>query len=207
MEIPLNVEVECADGRCGRSTFVIVDPVTQEVTHLVVRDERRPHTERLVPARLIADSNHEEITLRCTQQEWQRMEPFYITEFVRAAIPHYEVTSQYMWPDVTTRTTLKWIPETYQNLPPHTRDVRRGAYVQATDGRVGRVDEFLVDPRNHHINHLVMREGRLWGQKDVSIPVAQIDRIEEDTVYLKLDKAGVEKLPAIPLHRPLLNLA
>ena len=37
--------------------------------------------------------------------------------------------------------------------------------------------------------------------KDVSIPVSQIDRIEGDTVYLKLDRRGVGALPAIPVRR------
>ena len=32
------------------------------------------------------------------------------------------------------------------------------------------VDELLVDPENEHITHLVMREGHLWGQKDVVYP-------------------------------------
>jgi hypothetical protein len=43
-----------------------------------------------------------------------------------------------------------------------------------------------------------MREGHLWGQKEITIPVSAIARVEEDTVYLKLDKAGVEALPAVP---------
>jgi hypothetical protein len=66
---------------------------------------------------------------------------------------------------------------------------------------VGRVDEFLIDPENDHITHLVMREGHLWGQKDVTIPISEIDRIEGDSVYLKLSKDEVEALPAIPMHR------
>jgi sporulation protein YlmC with PRC-barrel domain len=85
--------------------------------------------------------------------------------------------------------------------------VRRGAHVQATDGRVGRVDEFVVDPLSHRITDLVMREGHLWGTKTVSIPVEQIDEIEEKTVYLKLDKAGVEKLPTIDLQTSLVHHA
>jgi len=39
------------------------------------------------------------------------------------------------------------------------------------------------------------------GQKDVTISVAQIDRIDEDAVYLKLNKRQVAALPAIPVHR------
>jgi sporulation protein YlmC with PRC-barrel domain len=66
---------------------------------------------------------------------------------------------------------------------------------------VGKVDEFLVDLSDGHITHLVLREGHLWGQKDVTIPVSEIQRIEEDTVYLKLDKHSIEKLPGIPVKR------
>jgi sporulation protein YlmC with PRC-barrel domain len=77
----------------------------------------------------------------------------------------------------------------------------RGARVEATDGRVGRVDEFLIDPENDHITHIVLREGHLWGQRDVSIPVSEIERVEEDAVYLKLSKRKIEALPATPVRR------
>jgi len=52
-----------------------------------------------------------------------------------------------------------------------------------------------------HITHLVLREGHLWGEKDVTIPVSQIDHIEEGTVHLKLSKPDIEALPAIPVRR------
>jgi len=45
------------------------------------------------------------------------------------------------------------------------------------------------------ITHLILREGHLWGQKEVTIPLNQIERIEDDTVYLKLRKEEIEKLP------------
>ena len=66
---------------------------------------------------------------------------------------------------------------------------------------MGWVDEFLVDPEDGYITHLILREGHLWGQKDVTIPVSEIERIEENTVYLKLNKRDVGKLPAIPIRR------
>jgi sporulation protein YlmC with PRC-barrel domain len=79
--------------------------------------------------------------------------------------------------------------------------VHRGARIHATDGAIGRVDEFLVNPANNRISHLVLREGHLWGQKDVTIPVAEIDHIDEDAVCLKLNKQQVGALPAIPVRR------
>jgi len=45
-----------------------------------------------------------------------------------------------------------------------------------------------------------MREGHLWGQKDVTIPVSEIDHLEENTIYLKLNKKEVEALPSVPIN-------
>jgi len=80
--------------------------------------------------------------------------------------------------------------------------VYRGARVEATDGKAGMLGEFLVNPLTGHISHLILMEGHLWGKKEVTIPVSAIDRIEEDTVYLKLDKKAVESLPSEPVRRP-----
>jgi hypothetical protein len=63
------------------------------------------------------------------------------------------------------------------------------------------VDEFLINPDNDRITHLIMREGHLWGQKDVTIPVSPIDHYKDGTVYLKLRKKAIEKLPTIPVER------
>jgi uncharacterized membrane protein/sporulation protein YlmC with PRC-barrel domain len=78
----------------------------------------------------------------------------------------------------------------------------RGADVQATDGRVGTVDDLITDPKSGELSHLVLLEGHLWGKKEVTLPLSAIDRVEANTVHLKLDKAAVEQLPAIPYKRP-----
>jgi hypothetical protein len=89
----------------------------------------------------------------------------------------------------------------YETIPLDELAMCRGDRVEATDGRVGRIDEFLVDPETMRITHLVMREGHLWGQKDVTIQVSQIDRITDGTVYLRLSKQQIEELPALKLRR------
>lgn len=98
-----------------------------------------------------------------------------------------------------------WEPEQirvrHETIPWGEIAVHRGAHVEATDGRVGQVDEFLVDPASEQITQLVLREGHLWGQKDVTIPASAIDRTEQDTIYLKLDKRTIEALPAVPIRR------
>ena len=111
----------------------------------------------------------------------------------------YKADEYWLWPYALPESDV--IPLEYERTPPGELAIRRGAHVQATDGRVGQVDEFLIDPVNEHITHLVLREGHLWGQKDVTIPISEIDRFEEDTVYLKLDKDQIEALPTVSVRR------
>ena len=202
MDIPVNAEVKCADGPAGRSIVLIVDPITRQVTHIVVRQKGGLHMERLVPVGLVTASTPHEIQLRCTSEELDRMELFVDVEFIPSEYPYtaYDAEDQVFWPYVQAEEDVM-VPIETERIPPGELAIHRGAHVQATDGRVGKVDEFLVDLSDGHITHLVLREGHLWGQKDVTIPASEIQRIEEDTVYLKLDKHSIEKLPGIPVKR------
>jgi sporulation protein YlmC with PRC-barrel domain len=200
MEIPINAEVHCADGLCGHLTHVVLNPITREMTHLVVKEQHFPHTEFLVPVERVVESAPQAIHLSCTRAELSKMDPFIKTEFIQSTIPRFTTDPYVMWP--------YYLPENrvftleHEQIPPGELAVRRGAHVEAADGHVGRVGGFLVDPENEHITHLVLREGHLWGHKDVTIPVSQIDHLEEDTVYLALDKASIEALPSISIQQP-----
>ena len=89
----------------------------------------------------------------------------------------------------------------HQQIPLGELAVRRGTHVEAIDGYVGHVDEFVVNPENGNIIHLLMREGHLWGKKDVIIPLSAMGETHRDTVFLKLDKHQIESLPTFPVHR------
>ena len=56
MEIPLNAQVECTDGVCGRSVYVLINPVIDQVTHLVVKEDSSPNTEYIVPVDFVAET-------------------------------------------------------------------------------------------------------------------------------------------------------
>ena len=53
MEISLNVQVKCSDGVYGRSAFVLIDPVADQVTHLVAKEDSN-NTEYIVPVDFLA---------------------------------------------------------------------------------------------------------------------------------------------------------
>lgn len=72
-----------------------------------------------------------------------------------------------------------------------------GYHVQATDGIVGHVYDFLMDDKNWAINQLVVKTGHRFTGKEVQIPVSQVERIsyKESTVHVKLNKEEVETSP------------
>lgn len=201
MEFPLGVKVYCSDGRCGRSSHIILNPATERVTHLVVREKRPSRVERLVPTVLVNKTAVKVILLECTLEEFAALEPFNQTEFVYGDLPHHatDPSLTLLWPYAVPAKRV--VDEKIRPIPPGELAVRRGARVEATDGRVGRVDEFVVEPDTGYITHLCLREGRLWGDKRVCVPIADIDRIQEKVVHLKVDKETLASMPSFPVKR------
>jgi hypothetical protein len=206
MEISLNAQVECIDGVCGHSIYVLINPVVEQITHMVVKAKASPHAEYIVPLALISESIVGTIRLHCTQAEFYMLEPFIQTGYIQERVPEYVgnvengMGSNFYYPYVTPEMTIYQTVEN-QQIPAGEMAVRRGTRVEATDGFVGNVDEFVVNPENGKITHLVMREGHAWEQKDVLIPLSAMGEPHADTLHLKLDKHQIENLPTFPVHR------
>jgi sporulation protein YlmC with PRC-barrel domain len=200
MDISINAKVSCSDGPCGQCTRVIIKPTTEKITHLVVEsDHSYPVTEYLVSIKSVVESTPDQIRLSCSNAILMKMPVFEKIQFVPANLTGYYGSPYFMmWPFYAPESTE--IPLAKDHIPADELTIRRGARVEATDGHIGRVDEFLINPGNDHITHLVMREGHLWGQKDVTIPVSQIDHYKDNTVYLKLNKQVIDKLSSIPVR-------
>ena len=212
MQIPLNAQVECTDGVYGRSAVVLIDPVVDQVASLVVKEDSSPNTEYIVPVKFVTETISSTIRLSCSKAELEKMDPFIQTQFIQEKVPErYSrygggmsgMGSMYYMPYATPDITV-YAKEEIQLIPPGELTVQRGTRVEATDGYVGKVDEFVVHPKTGHITHLVMREGHLWGKKDVIIPLSALKPMgdtHEDTVFLNLDKHQIESLPEFPLTR------
>ena len=199
IEIPIKADIECVDEHCGRSTGVIIDPKNWQVTHFAIRRNRFPRTERLVSVGLVGQTTCDLIRLRCTRDKLSTLAPFVRTDHVWDKRPRYiDLSAPHSMPYSVCEKEAILVPVTYEQIPPGELAVRRNARVEATDGYMGRVDEFLVDPRTRHITHLVLRERRLWGRKEVTVPISEIERMGEETIHLKHDKRATESLLAIP---------
>jgi hypothetical protein len=212
METSVQAQVECTDGVCGRSVYLLINPVIEQVTHVVVREDSSPHTEYIVPVGAVSATVADTIQLTCSKAELEQMDPFVKTGFVEiklhdvsipsSGVGNFGMGSSLYWPYVVSDRRVH-VPVEHLQIPPGELAVRRGTRVEATVGYVGHVDDFLVNPENGHITHLVMREGHLWGQKDVIIPVSALGdtRDDGDTVFLRLDKQQIGALPTFPVRR------
>ncbi len=87
---------------------------------------------------------------------------------------------------------------TEDRVPEGDVEVRRGEPVHATDGAIGRIQGFVIDPTDHQLTHVLLDEGHLWGKKRVAIPISAVKDVD-DGVRLTLTKAEVGDLPPVEL--------
>lgn len=201
MDIRLNVDVHCTDGRCGRSTYIILNPITERLTHLVVREQWPSRIERMVPIDWVVITTRDVIVLGRTREEFTQLEEFTQTEFVFRDVPQLasdpKVTM--FWPYVVS--SHRVVDQEVRSIPYDELAVKRGTAVQANDGKVGSVDEFVVDTESGQISHLVLSESNLLGTTEVVIPVSYIDFLGEEGVYLNVDKKTIRELPSMTVKR------
>ena len=88
MEIPINAQVDCTDGVYGRSEYVLINPVSDHVTHVVVKGDLSPNTEYLVPVDFVTETIADTIRLRCSKAELENMDPFIKTTFIEEHVPN-----------------------------------------------------------------------------------------------------------------------
>jgi sporulation protein YlmC with PRC-barrel domain len=218
-EFTIGSPVSCSDGICGELTRVVVDPVARALTHLVVKPEHGRGQDRLVPVDLV-DSAGEEIRLRCSTAEFGELENAEETQFLPGASGQWDYRQDQMlsWPYFGIGMGMSGMgigtmaglgmgglgvgphEVTSDRIPVGEVEVRRGEHVHASDGEIGRVQGLVVDPADHHVTHVLLEEGHLWGKKEVAIPIGAANSVD-DGVRLNLTKDEVGDLPPVDLDR------
>jgi uncharacterized membrane protein/sporulation protein YlmC with PRC-barrel domain len=203
-KVPLNAKVMCTDGLAGESISVVIHPETRRITHLVVQDRNFSKAlEWLVPMEMVQDATSEVIRLYCTCKELSKMQPFKQEHYLEQEFPEFSgYNYAYSQPVITAPAGTLPIPIEELNIAVEELALNRGTDVQATDGYLGQIGEILLDPKSDEISHFILKRGHLWGKKEVVIPLSYVDHADPDTVYLKMEKEAIDKLPSIPLNRP-----
>jgi sporulation protein YlmC with PRC-barrel domain len=178
---------------------VVLDPIDDKVTHLIVEPEHRQGLGRLVPVEWV-EPRTDHVDLSCTRAEFNRLEIAEEVRFLQGIEGYmgYEPDELLLWPYFGGNATLPVVVDT---LPMGEVAVQRGEEVHASDGRIGEVEGLVVDGGNHHVSHVVLKGGHLFGRKQVAIPIAAVKSVGEDGIRLSIGKHEVDDLPAVEFHR------
>ena len=199
------------DGYRGQVRAAVIDPVAAVVTHLVVEPEGRSGLARLVPLNLAeaeadADGNDVraapgKLRLRCTEAEFMNLDAAEETlaEFavgrtvpVQLIPPGWRGTGE----PVAEGGDIPRVPEreTVDVVPAGEVEQHGDDHVHATDGDIGRLRGFRLDPSSGRVTHVLLAEGHLWGRKEVAIPFGDIAGFDQG-IRLGLSKKQVQDLP------------
>lgn len=197
----IGAEVSCTDGPGGTLTRIVVDPVADVVTHLIVEPRREREPARLVPVELV-DSAAGEIRLKCALADFDSLDPAKEGQFIASDndVPNYRTTDTVAWPYFGYRGARGDL-EADDAIPPGEVEVQRGEHVNATDGHIGQVEGLVIDPASHHVTHVLLQEGHVWGRKQVTIPISTVTRVA-DRIEVNLTKQQVQDLPEVDIDRP-----
>jgi sporulation protein YlmC with PRC-barrel domain len=184
-EFAIGTQASCSDGPCGEVRRIVFDPATETVTHLVVEPGHHQQG-RLVPLDLV-DTTADGIRLHCTLAEFGHLELAEETELVEGVGAGIADSARMGIPNPT-----RYIVE--EIVPLGETQVSPGEPVHAVDGEIGQIQGFLVDPGDHRVTHVLLKEGHLWGRKEVAIPVSAVTGVQ-DGIRLNITKKQVEDLP------------
>ncbi|WP_194891899.1 hypothetical protein [Catenulispora pinisilvae] len=212
LEYVIGSRVQCAGDDCGEVAFVVVDPVADKLTHLVVRPDDEVDLARLVPVH-IAVPGADGVELNCTRARFDEFEPasqtFFLPDAERlgagGAAHGDRVLEWPLYGLVLSPTNIMGIAPgadplpttTVEHIPVGEVGVRRGERVQAADGEIGRVRGLLVMAPDSSVTHVLLDEGHLWGRKRVAIPIRDVTGIGVDGVEVRLTKDEIKDLPPV----------
>jgi len=211
-EFTIGSRASCSDGFCGEVSRVITDPVAMTVTHLVIEPKHRGQDGRLVPLELV-ETGAGDIRLRCTLAEFDKLERAEEVDLVEgvdygggygsaASVQGYGGTGGMGIGGSATGVSIGGslghrIPTTVNDVVPvGETEVRHGDHVHAVDGEIGQVQGFVINPNDQKVTHVLLREGHLWGRKEVAIPVTAVSGMDEG-IRLNITKQQVEDLPPV----------
>jgi sporulation protein YlmC with PRC-barrel domain len=193
-EFTIGIHTRCSDGPGGKVIRIVIDPSTRTVTHLAIEPKHHSAPARLVPINLVDTSNCE-IRLHCTQAEFDHLDTAEEIEVVEDIAPSHLGPADLAAPLALAQPTEVTVEDV---VPPGETELHPGDYVQAVDGEIGQVQGVIIDRGDHRVTHVLLREGHLWGRKEVAIPASAITDVT-DGIVLNLTKKQVGDLP--PLSR------
>ena len=212
-EIPLDAKVFCTDGECGRLSHIIIDENSKKMTHLAVKNSNPLASHQyLVPIEFVTKGSSESIQLSCKRVEVFRMPACTQMCFFNPITSKYEPLKDFsneaiaafnarmMCFDFSTNEDKRSMVVETELIPAGEIAMNRKVSVEATDGHIGWVEEFVIDPDDKDNTYLLLEAGHLWHKKELTLPMSAVAHINEDRIYLNLNRKALRLLPELSIE-------
>jgi uncharacterized protein YrrD len=199
----------------GRISRVVFDPVTKEVTHIVVRQGLLFTEDKVIPVDMLESADSESAVMRSYTGDPDDLPNFEETYYVPAervyegtiADPVDTAGTLYMYPPVgmfsysaglargVYPTERRYMESTRQNIPENTLALKEGAQVLNLDDEVvGHIESIIIDEETGFVTHVVISQGFLFTRSKL-IPASWLQSLDEDSMLLVVDTDLVNGLP------------
>lgn len=206
MQLKQDAYVFSADDQdVGHLARVVIDPRSNEVTHIVVRRGVFFTNDKVVPISLVASGLEDHVTLREAAQDLQALPDFEQTHYIpvneeeTTRLPLGQAPSLYWYPPVGMPLPT-YVTEKTENIPQGTIALKEGAKVIAADGEsVGTIEQILTDPLADRVTHFLISQGVLFQERKL-IPATWVKEVNEDEVRLAVGKQTLDELQHYYAH-------
>lgn len=204
MVLPINVPVQSEEKNYGESALVVVNPLSQSITHLVVTEDWMVRWQRLVPVEWVESVTQEAIWLACTPAMFEALPLFMAGEFLfpnpdeqgGRLLAKLKVKAGCLWPLLVTPPEIA--PSSAAGIALKNLAITRGGSVCTTNGLLGQVAYLLVAPGTESVTHLYVETAAL---RSYLIPITVIERVEDYTVHLTISKQEASHFMVAPLSQ------
>jgi uncharacterized protein YrrD len=217
MELKEGMSVVTPGGEeVGKVNRFVLDPGTNEVTHIVIQKGWLLPEDKVLPFEMVSSATDDKVVLGKDIGEFDQLPPFEETHFVRATVdrpgdptpagdPAYQYSPAYYWYPSHANIGYPgfglghyaWPPsETKRNIPEDTIPLKEGTDVISSDGKhVGDVEHLIVEPESNKATHFLISQGLFFKDRKL-VPAHWVKSVEEDKVYLVVSSRLLERLPA-----------
>ena len=206
MLLSIGAAIRCRDGVAGKLKYVVLDPESGEVTHLIVERGKLLRRDIVVPAAWIEAESEGEIVLNATADDLNKLPEYKEFDFIQPDTSYrplsgHRVEDTRFWasPYDPVGNGRPWI---LRHVRVGVQDdevvIQRGLPVHDRDRRpVGTIDHLVVDSKTHKVTHFVVRRGSLLDPEAHILPLERVSSVSE--VGLRLNMT-VEELDQAPLY-------
>ena len=200
----------------GRVNRFVLDPATNEVTHIVIQKGWLLPEDKVVPFELVSSATDEKVVLSDEIGDFDALPPFEETHFIRATDdrpddptaapdPDYQYTPAYYLYPAQSNIGFPGIAlghyawpsgEKKRNIPEATVPLKEGTNILSANGdHIGNVERLFLEEGSNRVTHFLVSQGVLFKDRKL-IPVDWVKSVEEDNVYLTVPSRVLERLPA-----------